>query len=197
MLPNLRVLSIVMLVGWSLAHADTCSAPSTTAFHSNDGSITVRIDPGSIRGPGFKNVECFATLTKWNEDERGYHFLRRITLRNSERPLEAVITNDARFLVTFDDWCRMGRTENAIVIYDLQNGTAHPHALKDFLPTSYYESIMSSMSSISSTEWRDEPYVNESNQTVYVPPSRAMNVPGAEIEIDPAKNKISVKIPEK
>jgi hypothetical protein len=69
-----------------------------------------------------KKRRFIATLTKWSDQDKSYHFLRRVTLRNPERPLTAVIADDARFLVTFDDWCRMGETENAVVIYDLGQG---------------------------------------------------------------------------
>lgn len=181
---------MLTLLGLSSANADTCSVASNTAITSYDGNIVVRIEPGSAETPVKRKAECFATLTKWSEQDRSYHFLRRVALRNAERPLTAVITDDARFLVTFDDWCCMGETENAIVIYDLEQGTSHAHALKDFLSASYRETLERSTSS---TYWRGDPFVSEGNHAVYVPAPGGNDSFESTIVIDPAKNTITCK----
>jgi hypothetical protein len=189
-----KSLAMLVLVALSSANADTCSLASNTAITSYDGNIVVRVQPGSPDTPARARAECIATLTKWSEQDQSYHFLRRVTLRNPERPLTAVITDDARFLVTFDDWCRMGETENAIVIYDLEQGTSHAYALKDFLSASYRETLSRSMSS---TEWRGDPIVSEGNHVIYVPASRGNDSFESTIVIDPAKNTITCKACEK
>ena len=188
-----KSLTMLMLIGLSSANADICGLASNTAITSYDGNIVVRIEPGSLETPARARVECIATLTKWSAQDQSYHFLRRVTLRNPERPLAAVITDDARFLVTFDDWCREGETENAIVIYDLDQGTSHAYALKDFLSESYREKLERS---ISSTHWRGDPSVSEGNHYVFVP---APGDDGSEsgIVIDYAKNTISCKMCER
>ena len=73
-------------------------------------------------------------------------------LRNPEGPGTAVITNDGRFLVTFDDVCQAGLTANAVVIYDLERGTTFAHRLDEFLPESYRENRSPSISSIRGVE---------------------------------------------
>ena len=188
-----KSLAMLVLVAFSSANGDTCSLASNTAVTSYDGNIVVRIEPGSPDGPPGARVECIAMLTKWSEEDQRYNFLRRVTLRNRERPATAVITDDARFLVTFDDWCREGETENAIVIYDLDQSSSHAYALKDFLSASYREKLRQS---ISSTYWRGDPSVSEGNHYVFVP------APGDDrwesgIVIDYAKNTITCKMCEK
>jgi hypothetical protein len=147
----------------------------------------VRIDPGSDGEPGRPKVECIATITKWSEQDRSYHFVQRVALRNPRRPLTAVITKDARFLVTFDDWCEEGQTENAIVIYDLRQGTSHSHSLESFLPPSYRRTLKES---ISSTFWRSDVGI-EAEQKVYVLAPRPITQDRPWIIIDPAKDKIT------
>ena len=131
-----KPIAVLMLSACGLAFADTCGDTSTTAITSQDGDFAVRIESGSAEESGKKRAECVATLTKWDSKEQSYRFLRRLTLRNPIRPRTAVITHDAQFLVTFDNYCEMGRTPNAVVIYNLQKGTSHAHALEDFLPAS-------------------------------------------------------------
>lgn len=185
-----KTIAVVMLSGWwSLAFADTCADTSTTAITSQDGDIIVRIDSGSPEESGKKRVECVATLTKWDSKEQSYKLLRRLTLRNPIRPRTAVVTNDGQFLVTFDDYCENGTTPNTIVIYDLQQGTSHAHALEDFLPASYRKTLEESISSIL---WRGDPSVEK-----WVHPHRVyVSSPGdnegrdAYIVIDAEKNTI-------
>jgi hypothetical protein len=182
--------TVLMLFPLSFAHADTCSASPTTAIISHDGNIAVRIDPGSPAESGMTRIDCVATLTKWNAKEQTYGFLRRITLRNEVRPDTAVITNDARFLITFDDYCEMGMSANAVVIYDLEKGTSYAHALSDFLPASFRETLQNSISSI---YWRDEPSVDERTHIVYLVSGDAKDRYPSTIHIDAEKNAITFK----
>jgi hypothetical protein len=185
----MRILvSLMVLLSSSVfVRSDTCGIPTTTAMSSDDGNLTVRIDPGSDDETGRPKVDCVATITKWSEKDRSYRFVRRLTLRNPRRPLTALITNDAKFLVTFDDWCLAGETENAIVIYDLQGGTSHAHSLESFLPASYRRTLESS---ISSTFWRSD-VGTEAGQKIYVLAPRPITQDRPWIIIDPAKDKIT------
>jgi hypothetical protein len=184
---RIHVSLIVLLLSGAFVRSDTCGIPTTTAISSDDGSIIVRIDPGSGDAPGRAKVECIATITKWSEQDRSYHFVQRVALRNPRRPLTAVITKDARFLVTFDDWCEAGETENAVVIYDLRQGTSHSHSIESFLPQSYRRTLVQS---ISSTFWRSD-VGTEDEQKVYVLAPRPITTDHPWIIIDPAKDKIT------
>jgi hypothetical protein len=184
-----RFIAVFMLSGWSFGYADTCDDTSTTAIVSRDGNIAVRIDSGSPVEPGKIRTECVATLTKWNGKEQSYRFLRRMTLRNEVRPKTAAITEDARFLVTFDDYCEMGTTANTIVIYDLQEGSSYAHALNDFVPAWYRQTLEESISSI---HWREDPRVGQRDNIhkVYVSLRGGRDRYGY-IVIDAAKNSIT------
>jgi hypothetical protein len=187
-----RAIAILMLSGGSLASADTCGDTSTFAITSQDGDYAVRIDSGSPEESGKKRSDCVATLTKWDSKEQSFKFFRRLTLRNPIRPRTAVITYDAQFLVTFDDYCESGRTPNAIVIYDLERGTSHAHALEDFLPPAYRKTLEDS---ISNTLWRGEPSVTKwaHPHTVYVDSPDDYDGSEGYIVIDAEKNTITLE----
>ena len=178
---------MVLLSTSAFVHSDTCAIATATAISSDDGNLIVRIDPGSDAERGRPKVECLATITKWSEQDRSYHFVQRVALRNPRRPLTAVITKDARFLVTFDDWCLAGETENAIVIYDLRQGTSHSHSLESFLPPSYLRTLHHS---ISSTFWRSD-VGTEDEQKIYVLAPRRISQDRPWIIVDPAKDEIT------
>ena len=187
-----NAIAVLMLSACGLAFADTCGDTSTTAITSQDGDFAVRIDSGSAEESGKKRAECVATLTKWDSKEQSYRFLRRIILRNPIRPRTAVITHDAQFLVTFDDYCEMGRTPNTVVIYNLEKGTSHAHALEDFLPASYRETLEDS---ISNTLWRGDPSVEKwvHPHTVYVSSPGDYDGSEAYIVIDAEKNTLTLE----
>jgi hypothetical protein len=186
-----KTIGVLMLSGCGLVFADTCADTSTTAITSEDGSIAVRIDSGAPEETGKKRAECVATLTKWDSNEQSYKFLRRLTLRNPIRPRTAVITHDAHFLVTFDDYCENGTTPNAVVIYDLQRGTSHAHALEDFLPASYRRTLNESISSIL---WRGEPRMGGVHpHTVYISSPGDNDGHEGYIVIDAEKNTITLE----
>jgi len=150
----------------------------------------VRIDPVQRDQ---KDARPTATITKWSPKDRSYRFVRRVTLRNPRSPIIALITNDACFLITFDDWFGVGTTDNAVVIYDLDKGSIHNYRIDDFLPESYREKFQRSTSSLT---WRGEPFVDEWEHTIYVPlPDTTPDSKGFEphIEIDPAKHKIWIQ----
>jgi len=195
-----RALLFILLLGTPSVKGDSWVPPVTEVYHSRDGNVVVRVDPVQPTqkdpkplAPTAKSKPT-ATITRWSPKDRSFRFLRRVTLRNPRSPIIALITNDARFLVTFDDWFGVGTTDNAVVIYDLDKDSIHNYRIEDFLPESYREKFQRSTSSIS---WRGEPFVVEWEPIhIYVPlPATTPDSKGFEphIEIDPAKNKIWVQ----
>jgi hypothetical protein len=137
--------------------------------------------------------QCIASITRWNEKERSYRFLRSVVLRNEIGPSTAVISNDARFLVTFDDFCESGTTENAVVIYDLSKGTVIACGIEDFLPKAYCDALHRSVSHI---DWRDrQPYLNDEDRLVRVYPD-VRTKEGISVTIDLATNSMTLYPPQ-
>jgi len=111
---------------------------------------------------------CVANIAKWNAKDRSYQFVRSVALRNRIGPSTAVISNDGRYLVTFDEFCESGLSENDVVIYDLEKNITIGCSIEDFLPKAYRDSLRRSVSSIS---WREQhPYLNDEDRKVWISP---------------------------
>jgi hypothetical protein len=166
---------LLLMISVSVARADSCVLPSTIGFASDNGDIAVRIEYGwpEDLGPPPRQMHmprtCVATIAKWNEKDRNYRFLRSVVLRNRIGPSEAVISNEGRFLVTFDEFCESGMSENDVVIYDLEKDITVACSIEDFLPKAYRDSLHRSISHLN---WRDQhPYLNDEDRYVRIYPS--------------------------
>ncbi len=188
----MRALLITVLSGAlaASASADTWSAPTTRVVQSQDGNVAARIDPNI--NPGKDGVTAHATITRWDGKTRSYSFVREVTLRNPESPVTVVVTNDAHFLVTFDDWFAVGATDNAVVIYDLVKGDVSNYRLQDLLPEGFQNKLERSISSV---EWHKYDPSIQVDQTVYV------RIPGVDFDyintgyerhivVDPARKRV-------
>lgn len=169
-----RLLAIFLLIGVPTVRPDSCVTPSTIGFASDNGDSVVRIQYGwpEDLGPAPRQMQmptkCVASIARWNEKERSYRFLRSVVLRNRIGPSTAVISNDARFLVTFDEFCESGISENDVVIYDLEKDITVACGIEDFLPKQYRERLRRS---ISSFYWREQhPYLNDEDRKVWISP---------------------------
>ena len=169
-----KLLAIVLLIGAPTARPDSCVLPSTEGYISGDGTTVVRIefgwpeDLGSAPREMQMPTKCLATIARWNAEDRSYRFLRSVVLRNRIGPGGAVISNDARYLVTFDEFCEAGMSENDVVIYDLEKDITISCAIEDFLPKTYRDSLRRSISSI---YWSEQhPYLNDEDRKVWISP---------------------------
>lgn len=194
-----KLVALFLLIGAPFARPDSCVLPATTGYVSDDGTTVVRIEFGwpEDLGPAPRQMQmptkCIARIARWNEKDKSYRFLRSVVLRNRIGPREAVISNDARFLVTFDDFCESGTTENSVVIYDLEKGTVIACGIEDFLPKAYREALHRSVSHI---DWCDShPYLNDEDRKVWISPDRH-NKAGVSVIIDLTSNSITLWPPQ-
>ncbi len=58
----------------------------------------------------------------------------QLELRNPVAPERVFVTDDGRFIVTLDDLHEVGRTRNAVVIYDRDRNVSRAFSIEDFLP---------------------------------------------------------------
>jgi hypothetical protein len=187
-----KLLAFVLLIGAPTARPDTCAVPSTTGYVSDDGTTVVRIEFGRPKEFYPDPKDCAARIARWHEEDRSYRFVRTVVLRNPVGPGEAVISNDARYLVTFDDFCEAGMTENAVVIYDLEKGTVVSCGIEDFLPKAYRETLHRSISNIN---WGGHPYLNDEDRKIWIPPPRD-SIADFSVVIDLATNSITLSPPQ-
>jgi hypothetical protein len=135
--------------------AESWAAPTIRIIGSPDGSALLRITPAESGKP-----EARATAAVFKLDARTGNYLRTATfsLRNPIAPHEALITNGARHIVTFDDWAAIGRTENVVVVYRGTGELVRAWSLTDIFPESERKAFFSTMSS---TRWRGDVALEE------------------------------------
>lgn len=154
-----------------------------------DENLVFRMEPG--------NGEKFASFVVLAWDKGSGTFVPRhdVVLRNPVAASEFVLTPNARFLVTFDDYDKIGLGERAIVIYDLESGKVRSFSLEDFMTP---EEI-ARLSQVSNVRlWRDE-YAN----SIEMPtarfagtlPSKGKSEYCPIVKIDPEKFEVSLAEP--
>lgn len=96
----------------------------------------------------FKRVHNEDSLI-WNEN-----------LINSIAPESAIVSNDGKYLTTFDNWASLGYGVNVLVVYDLKGMLIKRHNLEEISPFP----INRYMISVSSMWWRcGAEFVDERN----------------------------------
>jgi hypothetical protein len=145
------LLYLVMVFG--IARGDTWPAAELKIVTSSDGSALLRITPAGSSGS-----HAVAIVMRFDKATREYRKVAEFKLRNPWAPHQAVITNDARFVVTFDDWGEIGRTENVVVVYRGSGQAIKAWGLSDIFSE---EEIKTFRSSVSSTWWRGDVELTE------------------------------------
>jgi len=72
-------------------------------------------------------------------------------LPNGTRPVDALVHDEGKWVVTFDDWAHLGRSNNTVVIYDHLGVKIRGLALEDMLTTTKRLNLPKS---VGSTWWR-------------------------------------------
>lgn len=146
----LLALSFCTLLLTSCGRADTWTAATLKVVASPDGSALLRIAPGRSDEEG---IHATATVLKYDAAAGCYQKVAEFPLRNSAAPHAAIITNGAQFIVTFDDWAAIGRTENVVVVYRGTGVFVRSWSLADIFSE---EERKKFTSSVSSTWWRGD-----------------------------------------
>jgi hypothetical protein len=94
-----------------------------------------------------------------------YQRTKELPLANDVAPVSALIRDDGRYLVTFDDYFSTGYGDNIIVIYDLVAGTNTHLKLEDFLQPAQ---IADFPESTSSRDWRGPVNLMHEQRYIYI-----------------------------
>lgn len=81
-------------------------------------------------------------------------------LVNETAPVTAIVSDDGRHIVTFDDWLNRGRGDDAVVIYRSDGKLVRKFALKDILTERDIETLPATDSS---TWWGGAHYIDQTN----------------------------------
>jgi hypothetical protein len=144
---TLRLIPLFAALLATYGRADTWSAAPVQVVVSPDGSALLRVSPGK------QDSHASAVVLRYDPQSGGYQKAAEFQLRNPVAPHAVVITNDGKYIVTFDDWGEIGRTENVVVVYRGTGEYLKSWALNDIFTN---EERRKFTSSVSSTWWRGE-----------------------------------------
>ncbi|OON70715.1 hypothetical protein [Hymenobacter sp. CRA2] len=157
---------LLTLVQPTLLLADSWAPPTTHDYYSADSSHFVRVVPLLVpdkyyqwrkakpnRQKRFSSrdttvVPCHAML--YRRTANGPQLLWQESLINRIAPVTALVSNDGRYVVTFDNWSSMGYGVDVMVVYDGQGHLLRRYNLEQLSPFP----INQYMRSISSMWWR-------------------------------------------
>lgn len=165
-LVSIRWLAIAFLFIGSIAtRADEWPMPKAETYFSQDRHVRFTVTPRAIAGPlayfqgkidGEKragqragNAQSFVRgVLERQQDDGHWSVVWDRALVNDVSPVSALVTNSARYVVTFDNWHSMGSGDNVVVIYGPEGSLVRAMALSDFLPDYYIEALPRTVSSL-------------------------------------------------
>ncbi|WP_457795373.1 hypothetical protein [Horticoccus sp. 23ND18S-11] len=147
------LLVLVFAVALATVRGDTWEAAALKIVTSIDGSALLRITPGD----GNK-LAATAILMRFDSKTGDYRKVSQFPLKNRIAPCDTLITDNAEFIVTFDDWASIGRSENVVVLYRGTGELVRAWSLQDLFSE---PEIQTFTRTSSSTWWRGDVVVIE------------------------------------
>jgi hypothetical protein len=146
------------------ARADEWRPPGIETSYSQDQSVRFTVTPRGIESPlayfegKVKNDKragqaaggapyARGTLERKSVDGR-WSVIWDKRLVNDVAPVSSLLTNSARYVVTFDNWHSMGWGSDVIVIYGPDGSLIRALSLYDVLPDDYFKALPRTVSSI-------------------------------------------------
>ena len=146
-----NVVLILPLAWWpSLMLADKWPAPSVQDYYSADSSYFVRVFPFTTPVKYHKWQEaspkkkrrfsakdtvqtpCHAML--YERTKVAPSLIWKQNLVNQIAPVDAIVSNDGRYVVTFDNHHSMGYGKDVMVVYDYQGNLLKQYSLEQISP---------------------------------------------------------------
>ena len=145
-------LIIAFLFVAASCRADSLPPPSERVGSSKDGRFIVRLST---------QVQVFAL----DADEKGYSRISEFDTASESTPLKVLISDDGRFVITFDGGRGMGRGRDVVAVYAADGRKFKEWSLEDILTK---EDRAAVTSSVSATWWRKEIFLAYPRPTVVV-----------------------------
>lgn len=158
-------IAALLLLAWSAsATADSWVPPHIKTYASPNRQVRVTVHPRPFtdaldyftdkvcgREPAGAPRNAPPTARAVAEKKNGKGAWTRLwagPLVNEVAPVSALVADDGRGFVTFDNWHMAGHGDRAVVIYGEQGRHVRSLALTDFLPEDYVRALPRSVSSI-------------------------------------------------
>ena len=114
---HIRYILPAFLLAWSctgpnVGWADSWASPTTQEHRSSNGKYVARVVPawGERRNQA-------PTVTVFEDNTEAGEQRWTATLSNKVSPVEAIVSDDGEFVVTLDNWHRVGYGEDVVAFY--------------------------------------------------------------------------------
>lgn len=174
------VLSIFALCAAAVAfvtpapvRADRWPAPYQETYVSESGKFRLIVDPATEaeadayfdnQHTGFSPQQPNATAKLQTLSQSGlWENTWQGSLENVIAPTHAMVSDDGRYVVTFDNWYSTGHGENVLVIYREDGSLVRSMELTDIVPQYYKDTLPHSVSSVN---WLSDARFVENNEAI-------------------------------
>lgn len=197
----LTVLSIFALCGAAVGIvtpqplcADSWAMPGTEAYLSPNGEYRFTVEPSQIgsqleyfaqeaeaqsNGEAIERPAPIGLLEKRGRDGK-WEAVWVSRLLNHVAPVDVLVADNGRHVVTFDNWHSVGHGENVIVIYGPEGELVRSMALTDLVPSEYKDALPHSVSSL---RWKKDAELDVSTAELVID----VLVPGTDWAADEAE----------
>lgn len=157
-------LVILLLIVPGAASADSWALPERQSYFSADRSLRFTVTPRALRGALGYFEDKVAGKEPAGQDKEGVKEatgkLERLDsngtwiavwerpLLNEVAPVNALVENSGRYVVTFDNWHSVGLGDNVVVIYGADGRLIRSMTLTDIVPEDYVQILPRSVSSL-------------------------------------------------
>jgi len=175
-----RLLTIAALLGAAAgAGADSWMAPTERDYYSADETYYLHVVPGD--GDTYAHGTLYEAARREGDDLRVWS----AELLNPYAPHKVLVADSGEYVVTFDEWGRVGYGDNVVVIYGPGGETLWKFALEDLLTE---EEIAAVPTTVSSRWWGGAHYLDEEAGELVLVIGReaepgAVTAPGRELRI--------------
>lgn len=173
---NITLLSAFVVLACGLSvFADSWALPEPEKYYSESKQYYIEVVPRQLESqlkyfqdkvankepagskPGVKDNYCKGIFYKRNATG-GYEKVWENRLSNDVAPVKALVSNSGEYLVTFDNWHKIGDGDDVVVVYGPGGKMISKMGLADFISPN-----TPLPRSVSSIYWGGKHYIDEKN----------------------------------
>ncbi|NPV00359.1 MAG: hypothetical protein HPY53_03150 [Brevinematales bacterium] len=127
-------ISFCVFISVSSMYAKKWDKPKAEKFYSANSNYCLLVQPSDgdtpCKGTLYQTGYKAGLLTVWSAK-----------LVNPVSPVKALVTDNGKYVVTFDDWENPGTTDNMIVIYGTDGKLIKKYKINDFINNKLLENL--------------------------------------------------------